>query len=89
MPPTRSPRRIDRLADAAALVLVLGGIGLFAYARHALSGIGDGTRAMPSGLSAVAVTDFHVAQSRLGLWIVVLGVLVGIAAAARHKLRTT
>lgn len=81
------PRAADRLLDAVALLMVLGGIALFAFARHALTGIGDGTRVMPKGIPAVTVTDFHVAQSRLGLWVVGSGVVVGLFAAARHKLR--
>jgi hypothetical protein len=76
------------MIDATALLMVLGGIALFAFARQALTGIGAGTRDMPEGISAVAVTDFHVAQSRLGLWIVGLGVLVGVVAAVRHKLKS-
>ena len=75
------------MIDAAALITVLGGICLFAFARHALTGIANGTRTMPRGISAVAVTDFHVAQSKMGLWIVGLGVLVGVIAAVRHRLR--
>ena len=73
------------MIDAAALFMVLGGIALFAFARNALTGIGAGTRAMPQGVSAVAVTDFHVAQSRMGLFIVAVGVLVGVVAAVRHR----
>ena len=84
----RAPSKFDRAVDAAAILLVLAGVGLFAFARKALMGIGDGTREMPQGISAVAVTDFHVAQSRMGLFIVALGVLVGVAAAVRHKLQT-
>lgn len=84
----RAPSSVDRLIDATALLMVLGGIVLFAFARQALNAIGAGTREMPRGISAVAVTDFHVAQSRLGLWIVGLGVLVGIVAAVRHRYRT-
>lgn len=76
------------MVDAAALLLVLGGIALFFYARNALTGIGGGTRPMPAGISAVTVTDFHVAQSRLGLWIVGLGVLVGVVGAVRHQVAT-
>ncbi|HEY5547183.1 MAG TPA: hypothetical protein VIK50_14115 [Gemmatimonadaceae bacterium] len=83
----RAPTYADRVIDAAALVMVLGGIGLFAFARNALTGIGDGTRLMPAGLSAVAVADLQVAQSTMGLWMVGLGVLVGIVAAVRHRLR--
>jgi hypothetical protein len=82
-----APTSADRIIDAAALVMVLGGIGLFAFARYALTGIGDGTRKMPQGISAVTVADFHVAQSTMGLWIVGVGVLVGCVAALRHKLR--
>ena len=67
--------------------MVLGGIVLFAFARNALTGIGGGTRTMPEGISAVAVTDFHVAQSNMGLFVVTLGVLVGVIAAVRHRIR--
>ena len=69
------------------MLLVLGGIGLFAFARNALNGIGNGTRTMPEGISAVAVTQFHVAQSTFALWIVGLGVLIGAAAAVRHRVK--
>jgi hypothetical protein len=82
-----APTSADRMMDAAALFMVLGGIALFTFARQALTGIGAGTRDMPTGISAVTVTDFHVAQSRMGLFIVVAGVLVGVAAAVRHRLR--
>ena len=84
----RAPSSVDRLIDATSALMVLGGIVLFVFARQALSAIGDGTRKMPEGLSAVTVTDFHVAQSRLGLFIVVLGVLVGVVAAVRHRYGT-
>ena len=83
-----APSRFDRITDVAALLLVLGGIALFAFARSRLSGIGAETHVLPRDGTAVALTDFHVAQSRMGLFIVALGVLVGIAAAVRHKLRT-
>jgi hypothetical protein len=81
------PRLADRLWDGAALIFVLGGAGLFAYSRRVLTSIGDGTYPMPEGVSAVARTDMHVAQSRLGLALIVIGVLVGVAAAVRHRLR--
>ncbi len=82
-----APTAADRVLDATALLMVLGGIVLFAFARNALTGIGGGTRAMPEGVSAVAVTDFHVAQSKMGLFVVMLGVLVGVVAAVRHRIR--
>ena len=83
----RAPSRFDRITDVAAILLVLGGMALFAFARSRLSGIAAETDALPRDGTAVALTDFHVAQSRMGLFIVALGVLVGIAAAVRHKLR--
>jgi hypothetical protein len=83
----RAPVFADRLIDSAALLMLLGGVALFAFARQALTGIANGTRATPIGMSAVAVADFHVAQSKMGLWLIALGVMVGIAAAVRHKLR--
>ena len=67
--------------------MVLGGIGLFAFARRALTGIGNGTRQMPEGISAVTVTEFHVAQSSIALWIVGVGVMVGVVAAVRHRVK--
>ena len=82
-----APSSANRVLDATALIMVLGGIALFAFARNALNGIGAGTRAMPDGISAVVVTDFHVAQSKMGLFVVMLGVLVGVVAAVRHRQR--
>ena len=82
-----TPNSADRIIDAAALLMVVGGISLFGFARSALTGIGDGTRATPQGMSAVTVAEFHVAQSTMGLWIVGIGVVVGCVAALRHKLR--
>ena len=66
--------------------MVLGGITLFAIARQALNGIGAGTRDMPQGVSAVTVTDFYVAQSKMGIWVIGVGVAVGVVAAVRHWL---
>ena len=82
----RAPSRFDRIVDVAALLLVLGGIALFAFARSRLSGIGAETDLLPRDGTALAVTNFHVAQSRMGLFVVGLGVLLGVAAAVRHRL---
>ena len=84
----KAPSRFDRITDAAALLLVLGGIALFAFARSRLTGIGAETDLLPRDGTAVALTDFHVAQSRMGLFIIALGVLVGVAAAVRHRLKS-
>jgi hypothetical protein len=81
------PRTTDRILDAIALFVLLGGLATFFLARSALTSVGEGTYTIPQGVSAVAQTDLLVAQSRLGLVIVVVGVLLGVAAAVRHKLR--
>ena len=83
----RAPTRVERIIDAAAILLVLAGVGLFFYARSVLVGMGAETGVLPKDGTAVALADFHVAQSRMGLFIVALGVLVGVAAAVRHKLK--
>lgn len=82
-----TPVAADRVIDATALLMLLGGVGIFAFARSALTGIAEGTRVIPPGMSAVAVTDFHVAQSKMGIWLIGLGVAVGVFAAVRHLLR--
>jgi hypothetical protein len=79
-----APSSVNRIIDATALLLVLGGLALFAFARSALTGIGNGTRTMPEGVSAVAVADFYVAQSTMAVWVIGVGVVVGVVAAFRH-----
>jgi hypothetical protein len=82
-----APNRFDRIIDAIAILTVLGGIALYAYARKSLIGMGNELPILPKDGTAVALADFYVAQSRMGLFIVSLGVLVGVAAAVRHRLR--
>lgn len=82
----RTPTSTDRIIDAAALLLLVTGVALFAVARSALTGIGDGSRAMPDGMSAVAVADYHVLQSTMGLWTAGLGLMLGLVAFVRHRL---
>ena len=77
----------DRLWDLIALALVLGGVGLFFFARHALDTLGAGTYNVPSGVTYVSRADLHVAQTRLGIYCIVMGVVVGVAAALRHRFR--
>jgi hypothetical protein len=87
LPMKTEPVLADRIVDATALLFLVSGVGLFAFARNALTGLANDTRYVPEGMSAVAVTDMHVGQSKLGLILLAIGILVGIAAAVRHKLR--
>lgn len=73
------------MIDAVALAMVVGGLAMFAFARQALTAIGNGTRVAPSGMSNVAMADAQVFQSRVGMVIVAVGVIVGVMAAVRHS----
>lgn len=81
-----SVRFSDRMWDAAATLLVSAGVGLFFFARRSLADLGDGVYAVPQGATWVSRADLHVAQSRLALWVIAIGVLLGIVAAVRHRL---
>jgi hypothetical protein len=82
------PNSADRFVDAIALVMVLGGIVLFGLARSTLIGIGNETRLAPPGTTAVAYADLLVARSNLGLWVVAIGIVIGVVAAVRHFLQS-
>jgi hypothetical protein len=84
---TRRVRPSDRFWDAAALILVGFGVVLFFFARHALNALAAGTYRTPTGVTFVGRTDLHVAQTRMAIWFIVMGMLVGVTAALRHKLR--
>jgi hypothetical protein len=86
--PTRAAvRPVDRLWDLAALILVAGGVAFFLFARHAMDKLAEGTYRVPKGVLLVSRADLHLAQSRMAVWMVGMGVLVGIASAARHSLK--
>jgi hypothetical protein len=80
-------RSSDRWWDVLAVCFVTGGVGLFFFARHALSSLADGSYAVPAGATWVARADLHVAQTRLAFWLIGTGLAIGILAAVRHHLR--
>lgn len=86
-PPQRAVRRSDRLWDVVAVLVAGGGVVLFAIARRALNALSSGTYRVPDGVTAVSRADLHVAQSRFAIWLVTLGVLIGVVAALRHRTR--
>lgn len=89
--PGSAPRRAvhlsDRLWDIAAVLVAGGGVALFAVARRALNALGAGTYHVPEGVTALSRADLHVAQSRFAIWLVTVGVLIGVVAALRHRTR--
>jgi hypothetical protein len=84
--PALPVRRQDRVIDAAAALCLTGGVALFALGRNALSAIAGGTYPAPLGETWVARADFHVAQTRLGVVLVAIGVGVACLSALRHAL---
>ena len=80
-------RRVDRLLDLVALAFVAGGVAFFLFARHAMDKLAQGTYRVPKGVLLVSRADLHLAQSRMAVWMIAMGVLVGIASAARHRLK--
>ncbi|HJU75521.1 MAG TPA: hypothetical protein VJ717_17385 [Gemmatimonadaceae bacterium] len=87
MPKPVRPR--DRLLNVVASICILSGAGLFFLARRALSEIAEGELALSSesALTNVAFTDSVVLRSRVGLWLVVVGAILAVAAAISHRFR--
>ncbi|HSA57477.1 MAG TPA: hypothetical protein VLE53_17325 [Gemmatimonadaceae bacterium] len=86
-PPQRSVHLSDRLWDVAAVLVAATGVALFAVARRALTALSAGTYDVPEGMTALSRADLHVAQSRFAIWLVTVGVLLGVVAALRHRTR--
>ena len=79
----------DRLWDALAMLLILAGTTLFLLARNGLASIAAGAQQpLPPGMTSYTQrADYFSAQSSLGLGLVVVGVLIGLTAFARHAMR--
>lgn len=77
-------RAQDRWFDAAAALLLTGGVALFALGRKALTAMANGSYPAPLGETWVARADYHNAQTQWGIWLTVAGVAVALVSAARH-----
>ena len=78
----------DRLWDALAGLLIVAGTTLFLLARNGLASLASGTEKLPPDTgSYVQRADYFSAQSSLGVGLIVVGVVVGLAASIRHTLR--
>ena len=89
--PARS-RRVPRKVDALALGLMLGGIGLYAYAERGMSRFAAGTMrhataSGPTGGSNLAEWGTLDRLSRAGLALAASGLVLSIAALAWVMLR--
>jgi hypothetical protein len=81
-------RKIDRLWDLLALLLLLTGVTSFGVGRFGLSSLGSGTHAAPDqGMTWVVLAERHDAQARWGLWLVGIGVAIALLSALMHALR--
>ena len=79
-------RASDRAWDLLALLLLSGGLLLFAVGRASLSSLAGGTYKEPVGVSWVSRAEHHDSQTRWGTWLIAAGVMVGTVAAGRHAL---
>jgi hypothetical protein len=92
-PPTQSvPQPVrprDRLLNALAAVCIVSGAALFLLARRTLASIAAGSLTLPGGslMSHVQFTDSVVLRSRVGIWLVVVGAILAVAAAMCHQFR--
>lgn len=77
-------KAFDRVLDAGAAALLLGGTGLFLFARYSLTSLANGTYSVPKGVTFVSRADLHAAQSQTGLWLAAAGLLMSLVAAASH-----
>jgi hypothetical protein len=84
-PRAARPVRVqERALDIAAALFLGTGVLIFGIARRALGQLASGTYDVAPGVSFVTRTDFHAAQSRVGLWLVGAGLVVGAIAALQH-----
>ena len=84
--PASPVRPRDRAIDAAAALLLAGGVALFAVGRRALTALANGEYPAPLGETWVARADFHTAQTRWGGLLIAIGVAVAVVSALRHTL---
>lgn len=82
---SRAVRFSDRIFDTAAVILLAVGIGFFATGRSSLSRLAAGEFERQEGVSMVTIAERHDGQTRLGLWLIGSGLVVGVAAASRYR----
>jgi len=71
------------------MLLILAGTTLFLLARNGLASIAGGAQQpLPPGMTSYTQrADYFSAQSSLGMGLIVVGVLIGLAAFTRHAVR--
>jgi multisubunit Na+/H+ antiporter MnhB subunit len=87
-PSVSSPvRSRDRVLNAIAAACIVAGAVLFLFARRTLTRIAAGDLSLPTGsaMTWVQYTDAIVLRSRIGIWLVVVGALLAVAAAISHR----
>jgi hypothetical protein len=75
----------DRVLDLLALLLLLGGIALFAIGRSSLLALADNRyQAPPDGVTWVSRAERHDAQTSWGIRLALAGLVLGAGAAMKH-----
>lgn len=85
-PRSSAIRASDRAWDLFAVLLLSGGVLLFALGRASLGSLAHGTYDAPTQGSWVSAAEHHDAQTRWGAWLIGAGLVAGTAAAGRHVL---
>ncbi len=86
-PGSRVVRLSDRIFDSAALLLLAVGVIFFAAGRSSLTRLASGDFQRQEGVSMVTIAERYDGQTRTGLWLIGAGLVAGVAAASRYRLR--
>lgn len=83
----RQVRFSDRVFDAAAVLLLVIGVSFFAVGRSSLTRLAAEEFERQDGVSMVAIAERYDGQTKLGLWLIGTGLVAGVVAASRYRLR--
>jgi hypothetical protein len=75
----------DRFIDIMAVLILVGGIALFALGRTSLTALANNTHpAPPEGVTWVSVAEKHDARTRMGIGMALAGLVLSLGAAMKH-----